>query len=233
MFGGALRVPFSVMGLFPSRAKVLKHGMMIKLCKISIRRGARMILSDLSHRFMPGTLTVLRAPNGGGKTTLLRALAGLIPLAEGTIQTEEDIVFCGHLDAVKSAMTVRESLYFWQRIYDARPVSETLDMLGLNKLLDTPSALLSAGQKRRLGLARGFLSPARIKLLDEPTNALDRDRRAALFDVIDAHVGSGGIVILSTHDAEIPHQVTILDLARFKPEPERHAENPFLSGAFR
>ena len=199
---------------------------------LTIRRSGRVILSAVQLDISDGQIIVLRAPNGGGKTTLLRCLAGLIAPSAGDIQTEEDSVFCGHLDAVKATMTVAESLAFWQSIYGAAPQTGITDRLGLTALLDTPVSLLSAGQKRRLGLARAFIAPAPIKLFDEPTTALDAAHRDAFFNFIEDKAREGAIIIMSSNDDKMPKSATSLDLTQFLPLAGAPDEDPFLSEAF-
>ena len=206
---------------------------MLELKNISIGRGGRAILSSLSAVFDHSSITVIRAPNGGGKSTLLRAIAGLLPVQSGSILTGgEDPVFCGHLDAVKSAMSVRESLAFWHAIYGQSASSEALDALSLSELMDTPVAYLSAGQKRRLGLARAFIAPTKIKLFDEPTTALDAAHRDAFWAMIQTAADQGATILFSSHDAEVPVAAKTLDLAAFAPKATPASLDPFLDGDF-
>jgi heme exporter protein A len=161
-----------------------------------------------------GGALVLLGPNGSGKSSLLRLLAGLTPAEAGRllwdgVPVRDDtaahrirIRFIGHQDAVKPALTVCENLAFWAGLHGAREeaaVASALARLGLDRLADWPSRFLSAGQRRRLALARLLLAPAPVWLLDEPTTGLDRDSIAGFETALAAHRAAGGIVIAATH----------------------------------
>lgn len=154
---------------------------------------------------------VLTGANGAGKTTLLRTLAGFLKPVCGTILIEggdpeklliEQIHFAGHANAVKPHLTVKENAAFWAEFLEA-PSGETIDKalrhFGLLNLADFPAAYLSAGQKRRVCLARLLVAPRPVWLLDEPTVSLDADSSRLLADAVNAHTKSGGIVIAATH----------------------------------
>ncbi|MEO0343266.1 MAG: heme ABC exporter ATP-binding protein CcmA [Pseudomonadota bacterium] len=197
---------------------------------LTIRRSGKIVLSDVSFD-IPGGITVLRGPNGSGKTTLLRCLAGLIAPSAGAFETGgADLVFCGHLDAVKPAMSVAETLSFWSAIYGAT-VPKGDDPLGLAPLMETPVALLSAGQKRRLGLARALIAPTPIKLFDEPTTALDAAHRQSFFDLVERAAADGATIVMSSHDDLLPRDAAILELSGFQPNLDVH-DDPFLDEAF-
>ncbi|MEM0977624.1 MAG: heme ABC exporter ATP-binding protein CcmA [Pseudomonadota bacterium] len=197
---------------------------------LTIRRSGKTVLSDVSFD-IPGGITVLRGPNGSGKTTLLRCLAGLITPSAGAFETGgEDPVFCGHLDAVKSAISVSETLSFWSAIYGAS-VPDTVESLGLAPLMETPVALLSAGQKRRLGLARAVIAPTPIKLFDEPTTALDAAHRQSFFDLVERTTADGATIVMSSHDDLLPQNAAMLELSAFQAKPDTH-DDPFLDEAF-
>lgn len=178
-------------------------------------RGERTVFADLSFHCNTGEALVLRGPNGTGKSTLLRLMAGLLKAHEGRVNWDGDditdepeehnarIHYVGHADAVKSVLNVKENITFWAELRGPSvKLEEALDAFGIAYLADVPGRFLSAGQKRRVNLARIIASPAKLWLLDEPTTALDAGAIANLEREIARHRASGGMVIASTH-AEI------------------------------
>ena len=177
---------------------------------ISVERGGRLVIHDLSFMVGSGHALLLKGANGAGKTTLLRALAGFLPLASGQLELEggeaesaigEQSHFVGHQNANKPSMTVIENLEFWSAFNDGAPetVNQAMKALDLARLAHIPAGYLSAGQRRRLGLARLLVSERSIWLLDEPTTALDVESQSALMAVCNNHVRAGGIIIAATH----------------------------------
>jgi len=173
-------------------------------------RGDRTLFAGLAFTIGGGEALLLLGPNGSGKTTLIRTVAGLMAPAAGTIRIEggdaersvgEQCHYVGHLNAVKSSLTVEENAKFWCRFLGGREdrVEEALAAFGLAALRDIPSAYLSAGQKRRLGLARVLLAERPIWLLDEPTVSLDSAAQDMLAAAATAHLAAGGLVIAATH----------------------------------
>ncbi len=177
---------------------------------VTIERGGHVIIDGLSFSVGAGDALVLTGPNGAGKTTLIRALAGFLTPTSGSIQVvgagddAELAALChyvGHRDAIKPKLTVAENVAFWAA-YLGGPVGgcdAALDACGLLDLADVPAAYLSAGQKRRLGLARLLSAPRPIWLLDEPTTSLDATHQRAFAALIEQHRAGGGIVIAATH----------------------------------
>ncbi|MEM1396730.1 MAG: heme ABC exporter ATP-binding protein CcmA, partial [Pseudomonadota bacterium] len=170
----------------------------------------------------PGDAIILRGANGAGKTTLLRILAGLAAPEAGPIEFATDValpdpvtaadacVFVGHLNATKAAESVSQNLAFWSALY-GNPLKDfdvVKQRLHLMELSDRPAAALSAGQHRRLGVARALVSRRPIWLLDEPTASMDIDSAQLVAEVIDQHCEQGGSVIVATHEP--------LDLANAK-----------------
>ena len=175
-------------------------------------RGERMVFAGLSFAVAPGDALVLRGPNGSGKSSLLRLAAGLLAPARGTLRWHDGavgdnrdahndrLVYVGHHDAVKPVLTVAENLFFWARLDSAEDaVDGALARAGLSELATVPAQFLSAGQRRRLNLARLYLRPAALWLLDEPSVGLDRDSLTALEAGLRDHRAQGGIVMIATH----------------------------------
>jgi heme exporter protein A len=178
---------------------------------LAVRRGGRLLFSGLSFGLAPGDVMLLTGSNGAGKSSLLLTLCGAVRAEEGRVelrgagpdaQPETALHYVGHAAAVKGALTVAENLRFWAELY-GRPgdgVGDALAKVGLGELVALPAGYLSAGQTRRLALARLLVSPRPIWLLDEPTAALDTAGAALVGGLISAHAAGGGIVIAATHD---------------------------------
>ncbi len=171
-------------------------------------RGERLVFAGLSFALPPGGALLLEGPNGSGKSTLLRVLAGLGRAEAGTLRWNgEDalsdrtthatrVAYLGHQDAVKPGLTVAENLAFWGTPLQ---IEAALARLNLARLAPLPARMLSAGQKRRLALARLALAATPIWLLDEPTLGLDTTSVAALGTMLAAHRATGGVVLAATH----------------------------------
>jgi heme exporter protein A len=189
--------------------------MRLDVAEVCVDRGGRRVLDRLSFALQPGEALIVTGPNGAGKSTLLRALAGLLPLAAGRIAVAagEDAPPCrevahyvGHADGNKAALTARENLAFWAAMLDsrrgqaraARP-AEALAALALTHVADFPVAFLSAGQRRRVALARLLVATRPIWLLDEPMTALDAASQTRLFQLMQDHLARGGILAAATH----------------------------------
>ena len=179
---------------------------------VSCHRGGRMIFHDVSFSLAPGEGLLVTGPTGAGKTSLLRQIAGLLPLASGDVRLEGADVdaelpelchYVGHLNAVKTSLSVAENLAFWVEFLGAKDKSlaPALDAFGLTPLADLPAGLLSAGQKRKLALSRLFAAKRPIWLLDEPQTSLDAASLKLLDAAIKAHLDSGGIAIVASHVA--------------------------------
>ena len=179
---------------------------------VSVDRGGRRIVDSVDFVLSDGEGLILSGPNGAGKSTLLRAIAGLLPLASGALtldgESEEiaaSLHYVGHAEGMKPALTVRENLAFWssflarERAGAALAPVDALDAFGLAHVIDIPAGYLSAGQKRRVALARLLVAPRPIWLLDEPTTALDVRAQGALAAVMARHRAGGGIVLAATH----------------------------------
>lgn len=175
---------------------------------LSCGRGGMALTRDLDFSLSNGQCLLLRGPNGSGKSTLLLTLAGVVSPLDGDHAldgADEDcaqIHYCGHRNAVKARLTVAENLDFWAAINGRTGIgtAAALDQVGLASLGDLDAGYLSAGQSRRLALARLLVSQRPLWLLDEPTAALDTDGHALVTRLIDAHLDRGGLVVAATHD---------------------------------
>jgi len=174
------------------------------------------LLCGVDFSLSAGQVLVLRGANGLGKTSLLRCIAGLQDPVEGQITAPETVAYSGHADGLKGQMNVLENLAFWASIYHGPSPDVALDAYDLRALADRPAANLSAGQKRRLGLARMQVSGCALWVMDEPTVSLDAHNVALFRAALDWHVHSGGAAVITTHiDLEIA-SAQLLDLTRFK-----------------
>jgi len=177
---------------------------------LSCIRGSRTIFDSVNLELSSGEALALVGPNGSGKSSLLRLIAGLLRPAAGQIEMTgrggeqtlpEQAHYLGHLDALKPSLTVAENLAFWVRYLggDLVGLPATLAEVGLGGLADLPAAYLSAGQRRRLSLARLVAAPRPIWLLDEPTSALDAAGQERLAKLMRQHLAGGGLIVAATH----------------------------------
>jgi len=177
-------------------------------------RGGRQVFQNVSFALEAGAALVVSGPNGAGKSSLLRLIAGLIRPSHGRIALAggdpeltigEQSHYLGHQDALKPSLSVRENLAFWAEFFGAALGQNSsndmpaLAAVGLDGLARLPAAYLSAGQRRRLSLARMVAVARPIWLLDEPTSALDTDAQAMLADLMRAHRAGGGLILAATH----------------------------------
>lgn len=207
---------------------------------LTIERGGRIVVERLSLSAQAGEAVVLRGPNGAGKTTLLRALAGYLPTTEGSIRLDggdaeksiaEQSHVVGHANGVKANLTVRENITFWASFLDGEAsrrdrIDVAMDHFGLLALEDYPASYLSAGQRRRVGLARLVAAERPIWLLDEPTVSLDTASITLLATAIDRHTAEGGIVLAATHVEMGLQRVRSVDLGSTGSASNRASDAP-------
>ncbi|GAC1334804.1 MAG: heme ABC exporter ATP-binding protein CcmA [Beijerinckiaceae bacterium] len=182
---------------------------------IRVERGGRRVLDGVSFALAPGEALIVTGPNGAGKSTLLRAIAGLLRLAAGRIAvgdgadappSREIAHYIGHADGNKASLTPKENLAFWVAMLGslqgggkALPPAEALASFALGHVAQLPLGVLSAGQRRRVALARLLVARRPLWLLDEPTTALDAASQARLAEHMGDHRRAGGMIVAATH----------------------------------
>jgi heme exporter protein A len=195
-------------------ARLNGDAMRLRVWDLTIERGGRRLIAGLSFEARAGSALVVTGPNGAGKTSLLRALAGFLPIEAGGFALDggddertigEQAHYLGHADGVKTALTAGENLAFAAAILagDSSRAAQlaALSALGLRHVIDFPARLLSAGQRRRVALARLLVAQRPLWLLDEPATALDAAAQSALAAVMQAHLAGGGILVATAHGA--------------------------------
>ena len=201
---------------------------LLSLKAVSCTRGGLTILDTISLEVAAGEAVILKGPNGSGKTTLLRTIAGLQPPLEGTIDVApESIAYAAHSDGIKAPLSVAENLSFWASLFGTSDIEAALTAFDLLALRNRPAGALSAGQKRRVGLARLAVTGRPIWALDEPTVSLDSASVALFADAVAAHLASGGAAIIATH-IDLGLDARTVDISAFKPTKATHsAQNAF------
>ncbi|MCE2748471.1 MAG: heme ABC exporter ATP-binding protein CcmA [Rhodobacter sp.] len=201
--------------------------MELTVTDLACARGGVTVLAGVSLTLPAGRALVLRGPNGIGKTTLLRTVAGLQPAVSGRVlAAPESLTYAAHADGLKAALTTRENLAFWAAIHGQDGVDDALTALNLTALQDRPAQHLSAGQKRRLGLARLLVTGRPVWLLDEPTVSLDAASVALFAEVLCGHLAKGGAALIATHVDLGLDEAAVLDLTAFR------AQSRSLGGVF-
>lgn len=183
---------------------------------LTVSRGGLPVLEGVSFEVAPGSALILRGPNGVGKTTLLRVLAGLQEVEAGAVTGADDSAYGSHADGVKAQLTVAENLAFWAQIYGREVGEAVYDAFDLTPLRDRFAGTLSAGQKRRLGLARLGVIGRKVLFLDEPTVSLDGFSVRLFGDWLrDTHLAEGGIAVIATH-IDLGIEAPELDLEAYR-----------------
>jgi heme exporter protein A len=184
--------------------------MRLSATDLACRRGGRDVFAGVSFSVASGESLTIRGRNGAGKSSLLRMMAGLVRVAGGQLSLEggdpeltlgEQAHYLGHLDALKLSLSVEENLRFWSAFLGAAAsdLREPLRAVGLDTLSELPAAYLSAGQRRRLSIARLLTVKRPLWLLDEPTSTLDAAAQVRLGEIMQVHLAGGGIILAATH----------------------------------
>lgn len=178
---------------------------------LTCSRGGREVFRNVGFKVPAGEALIVTGRNGAGKSSLLRMIAGLVRIAAGQLSLNggtadtpiaEQAHYLGHQDAMKPSLTVAENLQFWTRFLGSRSdIGPALELLDLVPLADLPAAYLSAGQRRRLSIARIVAASRPVWLLDEPTSTLDAPSRSRLSDIMRDHLARGGIIVAAAHGA--------------------------------
>lgn len=207
---------------------------------LAVDRGERRIFEGLSFVVPAGTALVVTGPNGAGKSTLIKAIAGFLAQAEGSIRLEgltgeaaerplaEHCHYLAHDNALKSQLTVNENLAFWRHFLGAplASVGDALERVGLPGIGELPAGYLSAGQKRRVAIARLLVTHRPVWLVDEPTAALDKASEKRFGELASEHVGAGGILVAATHQALGLKAHESLDMSAFAAQARERAVLP-------
>ena len=189
---------------------------LLQVSDLDCARGGLPILSGVSFAIEGGDALILKGPNGSGKTTLLRTVAGLQPPLAGRIDVAPDsIAYAAHLDGLKGTLSVAENLEFWAALFGTSDIEEALQSFDLISLRRRMAGRLSAGQKRRLGLARLMVTRRPVWVLDEPTVSLDAASVGLFADAVRAHLDAGGAALMATH-IDLGLEAETLDISAFR-----------------
>lgn len=197
--------------------------MELNVTGLSVARGGIPVLEGLDFALRAGEALILRGPNGVGKTTVLRTVAGLQPPLAGKIGLErEAMAYAGHADGIKTTLSVRENLEFWADVFGTGDTGAALVAFDLAALAERAAGALSAGQKRRLGLARMVVTGRPVWVLDEPTVSLDTAAVALFAQAVRAHLAGGGMALMATHIDLGLTEARVLDIAPYRAKAPAH-----------
>ena len=228
----SIHIPVAECAFFRPAQCAKRVGMDLTVSDLTIARGGVPVLAGLGFVLEPGRALILRGPNGIGKTTLLRTIAGLQPPVSGTVTGAEDrIAYAAHADGIKPTLSVAENLRFWARVFGAGGIQPALEAFDLTALIDRPAGSLSAGQKRRLGLARLLVTGRPVWVLDEPTVSLDTRAVAMFADAVRAHLAWGGSALIATH-IDLGLEAEVLDVSPFRADLATTAGSDAFDEAF-
>lgn len=196
--------------------------MVLNVTDLAVSRGGLPVLEGVTFSLAAGEVLLLRGPNGIGKTTLLRTVARLQPPLAGAVDCAPDAIAYGaHADGLKAQLTVAENLSFWAGVYGGHDIEPALRDFNLEGLRDRAAQNLSAGQKRRLGLARLLVTGRAVWALDEPTVSLDTASVGLFAQAVRRHCDAGGAALIATH-IDLGFEARELDLAPNRAKPPEH-----------
>ena len=190
----------------------------LAVTNVSCKRGGRLLFRGLSLALGPGEAVHVTGPNGIGKTSLLRMMAGLLRPFTGSVERDGAVGLVDERPALDMALPLDQALRYWAGIDDAGELGAAMDRLDLTALADVPVRYLSTGQRRRAGMARLIGQSAPIWLLDEPLGGLDETSRERVEALIREHLDCGGIVAAASHQPFDSAPMRTLALAKFAPE---------------
>lgn len=200
-----------------------QHVENLRVEDLTISRGGIPVLEGINFTLEPGKALILRGPNGVGKTTLLRTVAKLQPPVEGKVICDpEAIAYAAHSDGLKATLTVIENLEFWASVFGTGDIAPALQGFDLEGLADRAAGALSAGQKRRLGLARLLVTGRSVWVLDEPTVSLDVASVQMFADAVRGHLEGGGSALIASH-IDLGLHAEVFDVAPYRAKPRANA----------
>ncbi|MFV0431361.1 MAG: heme ABC exporter ATP-binding protein CcmA [Alphaproteobacteria bacterium] len=202
----------------------------LEVKNLGCMRGGRPVYRGLNFSATSGQIIALRGPNGSGKTTILRALAGLLEPVKGQVFCDDikrpkfpflqphEFAWIAHGNGIKRELSAYDNLQFLSALMpngNSAKIAEAIELLGLSDVAHKEARFYSAGQMRRLALCRLVMCPAPLWLMDEPLNALDKNGRQMLNDMIQNHISAGGFVIMADHEGFLEEQSVNLNMADF------------------